>query len=93
MFHQAYETGGLHIQEAGDQINSVPRRYVDNVKEQRGSQETLGYRSWAANSPGIHYQFEVEYPFPDSGNRIPRVPLEFSQNDNCISATQVTLPE
>ena len=92
-FHQVDETSGLHIKKVGDQIYSVSRRHVDNVKEQRRSQETLGDGSRVANSTGIYHQLEEECPFPDSGVGIPRVCLEFSQNDNITPVTQATLLE
>ena len=91
-FHQAIETSGLHIKKVGDQIHSVSRRHVDNVKEQR-SQQTLDNSSRVANSTWIYYQLEEECPFPDSGVGIPRVYLEFSQNDNISPVTQATLLE
>ena len=91
--HQSDEASGLHTEEVGNQINSLPQQHVDNVNKQGGSQETFGNCGGAADIPRVYCQFEEECPFLDSGVGISRVHLEFSHNDDSTSVTQVALFE
>ena len=89
--YQANEAGDLHIEEVGDQINPVSQRYVDNVKEQRGHQETLGNCSGVTDNSRIYHQLEEECSIPNTRAGVPRIHPEFLQDDDCASITHTAL--
>ena len=61
---KTHEASGVHTEEAGNQINPLPRRYADNGHKQGGSKETPSHSSGATSGSSVYNQPEKEHPLP-----------------------------
>ena len=87
---QTHEASGVHTEEAGNQINPLPRRYADNGKKQGGSKETSSHSNGATSGSRVYNQPEEEHPLTNTGVRISWFPAELPQHDHCATNTQAS---